>query len=138
MGGDFLIDRIEHIHGTNWLEFYGIAAPIIPMISTEQQFAEKLHAYTLPRQGINTRSKDLIDLILLLKSKNQSPEAVLYVLQRVFKARNTHPLPVVMPKPPKSWEQPFAAMATECGMSENLNDGFTQVSKFYDMLQAMS
>jgi predicted nucleotidyltransferase component of viral defense system len=137
VGGDFLIDDIENVHGVNWLEFGGISAPIIQMISVEQQFAEKLHSYTLPREQINTRSKDLVDLILLLPSENQ-PESFKQALQRVFKARNTHPLPLTLPKPPLSWEKPFAVMSAECGISQNLSQGFTEVSKFYNTLQVIN
>ena len=37
-------------------------------VSPEEQFAEKLHAYTLPRVGReNTRVKDLVDLVLLIE-----------------------------------------------------------------------
>lgn len=135
VGGDFLIDHIEKIQGTNWLEFCGIAAPMIAMISIEQQFAEKLHAYTLPFAH-NTRTKDLIDLILLLKSNKGTPESFQYALQRVFKARNRHPLPAVLPEPPVSWQKSFATMAAECGISQSLKDGFTKISVFYNELQA--
>jgi hypothetical protein len=38
------------------------------MIAREQQFAEKIHAYTLPRNAANSRVKDLVDLALLIGS----------------------------------------------------------------------
>ncbi len=138
VGGDFLIDDIEKVSGTNWLEFCGISPPTILMISIEQQFAEKLHAYTLPRERINTRTKDLIDLILLLKSNNREPDGFLSTLKRVFRARNTHLLPEVLPNPPGSWKEPFAEMADKCGISQNMHDGFAKVSKFYNALHEMS
>jgi hypothetical protein len=134
VGGDILIDSIEKIRGTDWLGFCGIAPPIIFMISVEQQFAEKLHSYTIPREQINTRSKDLIDLILLLESKNPVLEGFQHALQRVFRTRKTHPLP----EPPESWQQPFAKMAAECSISESLKDGFMKVSVFYNALQEMN
>ncbi len=138
VGGDFLIDHIEKIPGANWLEFYGINAPIIPMISIEQQFAEKLHSYTLPREHINTRSKDLIDMILLLQSKKRAPEPFQHALQKVFRARNMHLLPEVLPEPPLIWQKPFTAMAAECGIYHSLEDGFKEVSDFYNRIQEMS
>lgn len=137
VGGDFIIDPIEKVHGTNWLDFCGIAPPIISMISVEQQFAEKLHSYTFPRERINTRTKDLIDLMLLLKYENKAPEIFLYLLQRVFRARNTHPLPSVLPEPPASWQKPFADMAGRCGITQNLKDSFMKISEFYNVLQEM-
>ena len=41
---------LEKVPGVNWLGFCGIDAPLIPVISIEQQFAEKLHSHTLPRE----------------------------------------------------------------------------------------
>ena len=38
----------------------------VQMIAREQQFAEKVHAYTLPRTAANSRVKDLVDLALLI------------------------------------------------------------------------
>lgn len=135
VGGDFLIDYIEKVPGANWLEFYGIDAPIISMISIEQQFAEKLHSYTLPRTHINSRAKDLIDLMLLINFNNQDLAAFRHSVQRVFRARNTHLLPEILPEPPVSWHENFQKMALECGISPSLKDGFTKVSQFYDALQ---
>ncbi len=135
VGADFLIDPIEKIPGSNWLEFCGISAPVIQMISVQQQFAEKLHSYTLPREQINTRAKDLIDLILLLQSEGRSSSTFQNTLQRVFRARNKHPLPEFLPRPPISWQKPFAEMAAECGISQDLKEGFQTVSEFYNTLR---
>lgn len=132
VGGDFVIGHVEKISGVDWLGFCGIAAPTISMISIEQQFAEKLHSYTLPREQINTRAKDLIDMILLLKLSQRSIADFINPVSRVFKARNTHSLPVVLPEPPQSWQRPFSVMALECGIKDNLKEGFKYVSKFYD------
>ena len=66
------------------------------------------------------------------------PEAFQHALHRVFRARNTHPLPAVLPEPPVSWQKPFAEMAAECGISKSLKDGFTKVSEFYKALQRVS
>jgi hypothetical protein len=50
------------------LAFADIASLKIPVISVEQHFAEKIHAYTLPRvSGFNSRVKDLVDLVLLIQ-----------------------------------------------------------------------
>jgi hypothetical protein len=49
--GDIIVDPTEIAHTHNWLGFAAIDAPRVPMIQREQQFAKKIHAYTLPRQG---------------------------------------------------------------------------------------
>lgn len=138
VAADFLIDDIEKVPGINWLGFYGIDAPLIPMISIQQQFSEKLHSYTLPRDYTNTRVKDLIDLALLLKYNNYTAETFQRTLYRIFRARNTHPLPIILPEPPTSWEPPFNTMALECGLSQNLQNTFAEVSKFYAELQTIA
>ena len=53
--GDVVLDPPEHARMRDWLGFAGIAPPDVPMIQREQQFAEKLHAYTLPRTTPNSR-----------------------------------------------------------------------------------
>jgi predicted nucleotidyltransferase component of viral defense system len=133
VGADFLLDRAETIQGNNWLEFCAISAPIIPMISVEQQFAEKLHTYTLPRgERVNSRAKDLIDMVLLLNMRSPRPDAMIQAVQKVFKKRNTHPLPQKLEKPPAQWNTQFIAMATECGIARDMQTSFEKVSEFYD------
>lgn len=133
VGADFLLDQVETIQGTNWLEFCSIAAPTIPMISIEQQFAEKLHTYTLPRgDRVNSRAKDLIDMILLLNMRTVRSDAMTSAIQKVFQKRNTHPLPHKLESPPTEWEMQFIAMATECGLSQDMHMSFKTISKFYD------
>jgi len=56
--GDEVLEPLDIVTGEDWLRFAGDAASSFPVISSEQQFAEKLHAYTLPRgEGVNTRTK---------------------------------------------------------------------------------
>ena len=69
VGADAVVTDVETTQGTDWLGFCGIQPPTVHMISIEQQFAEKIHAYTLPRtERNNTRVKDLIDMSLLIHS----------------------------------------------------------------------
>jgi len=66
--GDAVIQPVEIIECRDWLSFAGITPAHVQMISREQQFGEKLHAYTLPRSSTNSRVKDLVDLALLIGS----------------------------------------------------------------------
>jgi hypothetical protein len=60
--GDVLRAPYESLLGRDWLWFAGISKMNFPAVSPEEQFAEKLHAYTLPRVSReNTRVKDLVD-----------------------------------------------------------------------------
>lgn len=87
-------------------------------IPKPQQFAEKAHAYTYPwGDRVNTRTKDLVDLVLLLERGTLDAAAVRAALQATFDTRGTHPLPKTLAPPPASWEADFKAMAEEAGLS---------------------
>lgn len=133
VGADVVVDEIEQIKGVDWLEFCGVKAPIIPTISIEQQLSEKLHAYSLPHgDRVNSRVKDFIDMVLLLNMREIKNEEFQKVLEKVFKARNTHPLPKFLEPPPKEWEIQFKEMAVECGIVPDMRSNFEKVSLFYN------
>jgi hypothetical protein len=72
----------------------GIAPPSVPIISREQQFAEKLHAYSLPRgKRVNTRTKDLIDMVLLIQQGKLDDGRLLAAVTATFAKRGTHAVP---------------------------------------------
>lgn len=138
IGVDLVVDRVETIDGSNWLEYCNIPSPKIWMISAKQQFCEKLHAYTLPREGrINSRSKDLIDMILLISMYSFDPQDFPQLLDKIFRARKTHDLPNDLDPPPKEWQIPFSAMALECGLSNTMDESFEQVKAFYASLRQL-
>ena len=65
--GDAVLDPMETVHGRDWLQFAGISDAAFPVIPREQQFAEKYHAYTRPRdKRENSRVRDLADMLLLI------------------------------------------------------------------------
>jgi hypothetical protein len=68
--GDAILKPLDVLKSHDWLAFAGIPAISYPTLSKEQQFAEKIHAYTLPRDGSrgNSRVKDLVDLMLLIQT----------------------------------------------------------------------
>jgi hypothetical protein len=135
IGVDLIVDRVETTKGSNWLEYCNISTPTIWMISAKQQFCEKLHAYTLPRgDRINSRSKDLIDMILLLSMYSFDPYDFPPILDRIFHARKTHDLPDYLDPPPQEWKIPFSSMAKECGLSLTMEESFTKVRDFYASL----
>jgi hypothetical protein len=69
--GDVLREPYEVLEGRDWFGFAGLSRARVPAVSREEQFAEKLHAYSLPREGRpNSRVKDLVDLALLIEQQN--------------------------------------------------------------------
>lgn len=101
------------------------------MIPREQQFAKKLHAYTLPRPGAkNSPVRDLVDMVLLIQSGTLRSEGVSDAVQITFQRRKTHDLPKVLTQPPADWTRPFSALAKECGLIEDVNGGFAALRNF--------
>ncbi|MBX9923880.1 MAG: nucleotidyl transferase AbiEii/AbiGii toxin family protein [Rhabdochlamydiaceae bacterium] len=137
VGADAVVTRTETMRGADWLGFCGIPSPVFFMISIEQQFAEKLHAYTLPRlERPNTRVKDLVDMVLLAKMRSMDFEVLKEALRLVFKVRQTHPLPQKVDAPPQAWEVPYNELAKECALMLSLDEAFWEVEKVYSHIQA--
>ncbi len=132
--GDVWLDTHKELAGNQWLEFAGISAPKIPTISAEQQFAEKIHSYSLPRQTPNSRTKDLVDLVLLIEKCSLDAPRLRDALEKTFKRRKTHEIPKELANPPETWKEQFKNMAEECGISNDLDSAIIKVRNFYNNL----
>jgi predicted nucleotidyltransferase component of viral defense system len=129
--GDEAIEPLDVVTGEDWLGFGGIQPPSLPIISAEQQFAEKLHAYTLPRgDRTNTRTKDLVDMVLLLKNEDLDKEKLLAAIRATFQKRGTHELAKELDPPPKEWEPVFGELAAECHLPMKMAEGYEVVRDF--------
>jgi predicted nucleotidyltransferase component of viral defense system len=92
--GDQGLESVDTVERRDWLRFGGIRSPSVPVISREQQFAEKLHAYSLPRgERVNTRTKDLIDMLLLIEQRNLDNRRVASAIATTFRKRASHHVP---------------------------------------------
>jgi len=135
VGGDAIVSETETIQGKDWLGFCGIPAPLLKMISIEQQFAEKLHAYSLPRADRkNTRVKDLIDMLLLTNVRTLDFNCLKRALEQVFKVRNTHCLPPALEMPPPEWERPYLELAKECSLKMSISETFSRIVNIYGLM----
>jgi hypothetical protein len=133
--GDVLREPYESLSGRDWLGFAGIAAASVPAISPEEQFAEKIHAYTLPRADReNTRVKDLVDLVLLIGQTKMDTTRLPMAIRETFQRRQTHEIPDNLIAPPASWFTTFAEMAWECGLETDIENHFSTVEQFYRKL----
>jgi hypothetical protein len=100
------------------LAFAGIEPATALAITKPQQFAEKLHACTFPWAGrVNTRTKDLVDLVLLIERGEPNVEQIQEAIDVTFTTRGTHELPGTLPPPPESWKVEFVGMAIEANLS---------------------
>lgn len=134
--GDEVLEPFDQIVGEDWLGFAGIRPIAVPALSAEQHWAEKIHAYTRPREGrINTRVKDLIDLILLIECETLAADRVLASVEVTFGRRRTHRIPSELPAPPAEWQRPFAEMAKECRLRHTPVSAHAEVSRFWTRLK---
>jgi hypothetical protein len=133
--GDVVLDPLEQAQTRDWFGFADIPPVSVPMIQREQQFAEKLHAYTLPRIGaVNSRVRDLVDMVLLIRSSTLNAPTVIEALRRTFDRRATHPVPATLAPPPSDWNGPFKVLADECQLDRSADEAFTELSRFYSTL----
>ncbi|HXM54653.1 MAG TPA: nucleotidyl transferase AbiEii/AbiGii toxin family protein [Candidatus Dormibacteraeota bacterium] len=76
-----------------------------------QQAAEKLHALSRPYDDRpNTRTKDLVDLALLIEHDLIDPAGLRERVWAVFAVRATHELPDDLPSVPAAWRHDYAAL----------------------------
>lgn len=131
--GDSALPPHEITTGHRWLDFAGIAAPKCPTISKEQHFAEKVHAYTVPRLTPNSRVRDLVDMVLLIRTALDAKRTTA-AIAATFKRRKTHPVPAQLAAPPDAWKRPFAKLAQECGLPEDIRMAFSEVEGYFTSL----
>jgi hypothetical protein len=112
--GDAIATPPEWLTGQDLLGFASIPPARAAALSREQQFAEKIHAYTLPRgERANTRVKDLVDLVLLIELGLPDTEMVKRAVRATFARRATHPIPPTLDPPADDWRAAFASLAAE-------------------------
>ncbi len=109
--GDPIIGVVDSVTADDVLDFAGIASPVLWLYPVETHIAEKLHAYTMPRERPNTRLKDLPDIALLATIRPLQAERLRQALEKTFEHRATHPLPTALPFPPTTWSTPYLRMA---------------------------
>lgn len=129
--GDVVIAPAEVLEGRDWLGFAGIAAVKAPAIPREQQFAEKLHAYTLPRKVPNSRVRDLVDMVLLINAGKLDKKRTAQAIKETFARRGTHPVPEKLAPPPAAWVEPFALLAEECGLPTEIGAAYGEIERYY-------
>lgn len=134
--GDFVSDENDRIRRASKarIPVDKSAEYEVEVITKEQHFAEKLHAYSLPRDGINSRAKDLVDLVLLIQTGLRDHDTIKMV-KYVFKHRATHEPPTSLEKPPTTWADPYEKLARECGVTLTFNDAYNFVRAYYEKLR---
>lgn len=129
----------ETLLGDDWLAFARIRPAKVLAIPTPQQFAEKLHAYTrLWTDRINMRTKDLVDMVLLIETHSIQPTEAAIAVEETFFRRNTQAIPQELPDPPSIWNENFAALATEAQLhASTLPAAIIVLREFWLRVQAI-
>lgn len=131
--GDAHADAVDAVPGPTHLAFAAIPPLIIPTIALPQHIAEKVHASTRPYAGgASSRTKDLVDLIIMQASAEIAAGPVRAALARTFAQRGTHPLPGAFPPPPPDWAIPYRRLAAEVRIITDLAAAHARAAAFLD------
>jgi nucleotidyltransferase AbiEii toxin of type IV toxin-antitoxin system len=135
--GDDVGAAPERLVGDDLLAFAGVPPANVLAIPKTQQFAEKLHAYTFPwKDRENTRTKDLIDMVMLIETGEITPAETRAAVFSTFTRRGKHTAPDELLPPPRDWVKEFTALSKEASLSTtDLSEAFTILSRFYQTLR---
>jgi len=131
--GDRMLVPPETRTGDDFFAFAGLPLTEVLVYAREVHVAEKLHAFTLPRQRENSRVKDLPDLALLATTGAFQSALLREAIHATFTHRASHAVPRALPRPPASWTRAYADMAQENDLPwSTLEEVFTRTSGFLD------
>jgi predicted nucleotidyltransferase component of viral defense system len=116
-------DRTERLPLPGSLSFAEIPTGDVEVVSPAQHFAEKLHALTRTYgDRPSSRTRDLVDLAILIEEGLVTPESVTSAVEDVFGFRETHPVPTEIPDPPAGWKDDYVGMAEELDITSTTMD----------------
>ncbi len=114
---DAIVGKIERHKSDPIVERLGYKRALFPVYPVAQQFAEKLHAYTRPRDVENTRAKDLADMLWLVGRYPFTSRAIVEACVATFGRRGEHPWPPKVSPPPTVWARQYTALRKEMHLS---------------------
>jgi len=113
-----IVARSEEIGGTErvalpgLLAFAGLPDGSVEVVDRDQHFAEKLHALTQTYgDRHNTRTRDLVDLLMLVEDGLGPTRELLMRVGHVFAVRDGSQPPVDLPDPPQQWAATYNTLA---------------------------
>ncbi|MFH0732300.1 MAG: nucleotidyl transferase AbiEii/AbiGii toxin family protein [Candidatus Omnitrophota bacterium] len=135
--GDAVISEAEWKKGEDVLRFAGIEPAYVAMLPIEQHFAEKIHAYSYPRDKRPfSRMRDLVDLVLLIEQGLPDRKLVLSAVKATFKRRDTHGIPQALEIPPKTMEDSYGQLAEDCGVAKKtMAEAFLFLQEYWARLR---
>lgn len=112
----------------------GLLSATVQSVDIAQHAAEKLHALSRVYSGdrVSTRTKDLVDLALMLEAGLLPDVRLAERLHTVFAYRDHQPPPGILPNPPARWSTDFHALAAGTPVSGlTTEQAFEMVSTMY-------
>lgn len=106
-----ILGQPETLKGSAMMAFAEIEEPTFLVMPLESHIAEKVHAYTMPRERPNSRVKDLPDLALMARIRDFEAAALREALDWTFGKRKMHPVPSELPQPPEFWGPVYERLA---------------------------
>ena len=110
---DVLTAEPDLTQGSSFFEFAGIEPATFRLYPRHAHIAEKLHAYTMPRDRTNTRVKDLPDIALLASVGPLDALELQRAIDATFSFRATHAVPEAVPTPASEWAPVYERMVRE-------------------------
>jgi hypothetical protein len=124
-----VVVRPEEIGGTERvplpgaLAFAGLPPASIEVVDRNQHFAEKLHALTQTYgDRPNTRTRDLVDLLMLVEDGLQPTSELHASVRHVFAIRGTHEVTADLPDPPPDWAHTYPTLAADLDLKAKTID----------------
>lgn len=135
--GDPVISKEEWKTGEDILGFAGIDPVRVAMIPVEQHFAEKIHAYSYPREKRPfSRIRDLVDMNLIIEQGLPRKDLVKLAIEETFKRRGTHEIPEDLEVPPDNVGDTYAVMAKDCGVEKKtMKESFAFLQEYWRKLR---
>jgi hypothetical protein len=96
----------------------------VAAVDVHQHAAEKCHAYSrvYARETPSSRTKDLVDLVLLVEAGLLDDHALARRLEHVWRERDGALPPLELPAPPPSWAADYRRLAADTGASAATTD----------------
>lgn len=113
---DALVVEPEIRPGDDLLTFIDIEPLEHRIYPKEAHVAEKLHAWSQPRNKPNSRMKDIVDIGLFAAHEPFEFPPLRASIEATFAARDTHPIPRKTPDSPTDWRHRFNAIRERDGL----------------------
>lgn len=139
-----VVARAEEIGGTERvplpgvLAFAGLPTASVEVVDRNQHFAEKLHALTQTYgDRPNTRTRDLVDLLMLVEDGLQPTSGLDAGVRHVFAVRDAREPPADLPDPPPHWAETYPTLAADLDVeAKTVDSAMSDLRAFWALVRS--